>query len=184
MAGHCRGSDVRHRVGRDRVYGPHGLAGLPIVSADIVEVAPVYDHTEVTSWRRHTSRTSCLACSGRRRAPPALDRRSGPERLVAEWRLRPRKRLLPRRAQIEEQVLPEPRPSFLGWSITASASLARTMDGRSRRSTSLGSRGSISLASSRRTADRPQDRVGGCQRGDGRAATWRGRSTRHRLLTA
>jgi agmatinase len=26
-----------------------GLAGLPVVSADIVEVAPAYDHSEITA---------------------------------------------------------------------------------------------------------------------------------------
>ena len=40
-----------------------GMAGLPLVGADIVEVAPAYDHAEITGSPRRISPTSCSRCS-------------------------------------------------------------------------------------------------------------------------
>ena len=36
-----------------------GLAGLPLIGADVVEVAPAYDHAEITSVAPRTSASNC-----------------------------------------------------------------------------------------------------------------------------
>ncbi len=42
---------------REMVNVIRGLSGMKIISADVVEVAPAYDHAEVTSLARSRSCT-------------------------------------------------------------------------------------------------------------------------------